>query len=231
MKLSIPEIFERLSKAIVDADEEDARKVAEEAIAAGIDPVRAIKEGLAKGIAVVGEKFRKSEIFLPHVMLASDAMKAAIAVLESRIGSKRMSEVRLGKVVIGTAFGDIHDIGKNLVATMLSVAGFEVHDLGCDVPVMKFIETAEEVKADIIAISCLLSPSMFSQKDVVNYLKDMGIRGKYYVIVGGGSITPEWAKQIGVDGYGRYADDGTEICIRLVTEKPIPPLKEPIVKE
>jgi corrinoid protein of di/trimethylamine methyltransferase len=229
--MSEKELLEKLANAVIDGDEKVAKKVAKKVNAANVDPVKAIQEGLAKGMSVVGEKFSKFEIFLPNVMLAADAMKAGLSILEPMIEEERKSEVTVGKVVIGTVFGDIHDIGKTLVATMLSVAGFEVHDLGCDVPSMKFIETAEEIEADIIAMSSLVTPSMFYQKDVINYLKDMQKRDRYYVIVGGGPITPAWAEEIVADGYGKYASDAVTIAKRLILEKPSGPLKEPIIKD
>jgi corrinoid protein of di/trimethylamine methyltransferase len=222
-------ILDSLCKAVIDGDEVFAKKLAEESITKGIDPLLAIKEGLAKGIAVIGEKFSNFEVFLPEVMLAADAMKIAMDVLIPTISKERLDEARPGVVVIGTVYGDIHDIGKNLVAAMLSVAGFEVNDLGGDVPVKTFIEKAKELKADIIAMSCLLSPSMFYQKGVIKYLRDAGIRKDYYVIVGGGPITPEFAKEIGADGWGKYSDDGVEVCKRFMKESLPRPLKEPII--
>jgi len=223
-------ILDRLTMAIIGGDEISAKETSEECIAAGVDPLEAIKRGAAGGMKVVGEKFRNFEIFLPEVMLAADAMKACMAVLVPKISEERKSETSLGKVVIGTAAGDIHDIGKNLVATMLSVAGFEVYDLGTGVSPKRFVETAEEVKAAVIALSSLLTTSLAYMEDVIKLLKDTNLRNKYYVVVGGGPVTPEWAEKIGADGYGRYAEDGAEICKKLVTEDMPPPLPKCIVE-
>jgi trimethylamine corrinoid protein len=155
--MSETKILDALAKAVIDGNDEAARKAAAEAINENVDPIKAIKEGLAKGMSVIGEKFHKFEVFLPHVMLAADAMKEAASLLEKNIGVERKAEITHGKVVIGTVFGDIHDIGKNLLATLLSVEGFEVYDLGSDVPVKMFLNKAKDVEADIIAMSCLMS--------------------------------------------------------------------------
>ena len=222
------EISEIIIKAVMDGSEDAARKAAEEALKANVEPLDAIKNGFAKGMEIIGKKFSTFEIFLPEVLLAADAVKAGIAVLTPHITAGKMKEILKGKVVIGTVWGDIHDIGKNIVATMLEVAGFAIHDLGGDVRVKDFVRKAEEVKADIIAMSCLLSPSMFYQKDVIDYLKAANTRDKYYIIIGGGPITPEWAVEIGADGWGKYADDGVVICKRFVEEAPQRPLPNPI---
>jgi corrinoid protein of di/trimethylamine methyltransferase len=225
------EILEKLKESVINGDIESAKKAAEDALKAGMDPLECIENSLRVGMMVVGEKFQRLEIFLPDLINAGEAMKAATAILLSQISRDKLAKSQMGRVVIGTSFGDIHDIGKNIVAALLTAAGFTVYDLGVDVPPLTFIEKAEEVKADIIAISSLLSVSMHCQKDVIDHLKKLGIRSKYYVVIGGGCVTPEWAKEIGADGYGRTALDAVEVCKVLVTERPPPPLKEPIIRE
>lgn len=222
------EILEKLAKAVMAGDEDSAKKAAQEAIDAKVDPIDAIKNGLSKGMEVIGKKFADFEVYLPEVMLAADAMKAGIGVLRPHISADRMSESQKGKVVIGTVYGDIHDIGKNLVATMLEVAHYEVHDLGNDVPPKKFLEKAKEVDANIIGMSSLLTPSMYYQKDVIDLLKDMGLREKTWVMVGGSPITPEWTKEIGADGWGRHADDAVEVANLLIDKGK--DLAKPVVK-
>ena len=212
------EIWERLAKAVMEGDEKEAKKAAQEAIKAGINPFDAIKNGLSRGMEIIGKKFSNFEVYLPEVMLAADAMKAGIEVLKPYISADELKESSRGKVVIGTVFGDIHDIGKNLVATMLEVAGYEVHDLGNDVPPKKFVDKMREVNADIIAMSCLLTPSMYYQKDVIELLRDAGLRDKVWVMVGGAPITPEWTMEIGADGWGRHADDAVVVA-NLLMEK------------
>jgi corrinoid protein of di/trimethylamine methyltransferase len=223
------EIFEKLAKSVIDGNEDSARKAAQEALDAKVDPLEAIKNGFARGMDVVGKKFHDFEIFLPEVILAADAMKAGIEVLRPRMSAESMAKASRGKVVIGTVFGDIHDIGKNLVAVMLEAGGFEVHDLGTDCPSTKFVEKAKEVKADIIAMSSLMVTSMYYQKEVLDYLKDTGTRDRHWVMVGGGPVTPEWTKEIGADGYGKFADDAVEVAKTLMekgTEVVRPVIKE-----
>jgi corrinoid protein of di/trimethylamine methyltransferase len=212
------EILEKLAKAVMEGDEEAAKRAAQEAINNGIDPIYAIKNGLSRGMEVIGKRFSNFEVFLPEVMLAADAMKAGIEVLKPYISADKLEERSRGKVVIGTVFGDIHDIGKNLVATMLEVAGYEVHDLGNDIPPKRFVDKVREVKADIVAMSCLLTPSMYYQKDVIELLRDAGLRDKVWVMVGGAPITPEWTREIGADGWGRHADDAVVVA-NLLMEK------------
>ena len=227
--MSKEEILDKLIQAIINGDEARAKKITEDVLAAGMDPLDVVKQGAFKAMDIIGEKWRKFEIFLSHVMLAADAMKSVMAVLLPKIAAEQKSKLSLGRVVIGTVSGDIHDIGKNLVATLLSVAGFEVHDIGVDIPSKDFIEKAKEFNADIIAMSCLLSTSMYFQRDIIQYLKDAGLREKYYVIVGGGPVTPDWASEIGADGWGKYADDAVTVCKKLVTGGVRPPLPKPIL--
>lgn len=223
------EILTKLADGVISGDEDAVKGAAGDAVKAGIDPVLAITDGLAKGIKVIGDKFHKFEIFLPEVMLAADAMKAGVGVLKPHISAERAKETISGKVVIGTAFGDIHDIGKNLVAVMLEVNGFEVYDMGTDCPSTKFIEKAKEVGADIIAISSLMVTSMYYQRDVLQYLKDMNIKDKYWVMIGGGPVTPDWAIKIGADGYGRFASDAVEVA-KILMERG-KEVKRPVINE
>jgi corrinoid protein of di/trimethylamine methyltransferase len=227
--MSKEELLERLAEAIADGDEQASGTVAQEVIAAGIDPVEAILEGATRGLDVVGERFQRLEAFLPELIQAGDAMKACVDVFKQHIKPEQMAQVKLGDVVIGTVFGDIHDIGKNLVATMLTAAGFEVHDLGINVPVRRFIEESEKIGAKVIALSALLTQTSYYQKQVIDYLRDAGIRNKYYVIVGGAPISPEWASEIGADGYARTAIGAARLLKRLVSEGAAPPLPQPMV--
>ena len=223
------ELLDKLAKAIADGDKQTAGAVAQEVIAAGMDPVEAVLQGATKGLDVVGERYKRLEAFLPELIQAGDAMKACVAVFKQHFKPEQMTEINLGDVVIGTIFGDIHDIGKNLVATMLSASGFEVHDLGINVPVRRFIEEGEKVGAKAIALSALLTQTSYYQKQVIDYLKDAGVRDKYYVVVGGAPISPEWATEIGADGYARTAIGATQLLKRLVTEGVLPPLSQPVI--
>lgn len=226
--MSEKEILAKLAKAAIEGDEDLARSAAEEVIASNIDITKAIRDGFGRGMAEVGEKFAKCEVYLPELMLAAEAMNAGLAILRPKLLDEKRSTLK-GKVVIGTVFGDIHDVGRNLVSTFLTVAGYEVLDLGNSVIPRDFVKKAEEVKANIIALSCLISPSMYYQSDVIKLLKDMKIREKYYVIVGGGPITPEWADQIGSDGYGKYAEDAIKLCDGLVAAGKTPGEGKPTI--
>ena len=210
------QILERLANAVMNYNAEEAAVAAREAIEAGIDPMKAIHEGLGKGIKIIGDKFERSEVFLPHVVMAADAMMAGVKVLEPKISPEKMKSVNLGTIVIGTVKGDIHDIGKNIVAIMLRAAGFKVHDLGVDVPSRTFIEKAEQVKADIIAMSGLLTMSLPEMKDVIQELERKGLRQKYKVVVGGGPVTRQWAQEIGAEGYGVDAVEAVAVCKKIL---------------
>lgn len=200
------DVINKLKQAVIQGETDTARKAAEEALSRGIEPAVAIKEGLNQGMEVVGEMWRRSEFYLPDVMMSVDAMKSAIEVLKAQMRPEEAKKLGRGVVVVGTVYGDIHDIGKNIVAAMLEAAGYEVHDVGVDAPSLTFIDKAHEVKADIIALSCLISPSLGYQSDVIRTLKDMNRRNDHFVILGGGAVTPDWARGIGADGYGRLAD-------------------------
>ena len=227
--MSKEELLDKLANAIADGDEQASGTIAQEIITAGIDPVEAILEGATQGLDVVGERFQRLEAFLPELIQAGDAMKACVEVFKQHIGPEQMAQVSLGDVVIGTVFGDIHDIGKNLVSTMLTAAGFEVHDLGINVPVRRFIEESEKIGAKVIALSALLTQTSYYQKQVIDYLRDAGIRDKYYIVVGGAPISPEWASEIGADGYARTAIGAAQLLKRLVSEGAAPPLPQPMV--
>ncbi len=225
--MSKEELFERLSKVIIEGDDKAAGEVSREILAAEINPLEALNEAI-KGLDIVGERYDRLDAFLPELVMAGDAMKACTAVLMPRINSEKLGTSPV-KVVVGTVAGDIHDIGKSIVATMLTVKGFEVYDLGIDVPVKKFIEKAEEVGAKVIAMSALLTMAAFYQEEVIKYLRDAGLREKYYTIVGGAAASEEWAARIGADGYGKTAVDAGNLVKRLVTEGTPPPLPQPLV--
>ncbi len=223
------EVLDRLCSAVLEGNEDLARSTAQEALDKGIDPLEAIQEGGAKGLDILGKRFQSGEAYLPELMLAAEAMKASLAVLMPKLSQDRSSDYVAGKVVIGTVWGDVHDIGKALVATMLTVSGFDVYDLGINVPSAKFIEKAKEVGANIIALSSLMTTSAYYHGDVINRLKETGDRDKFYVVVGGGPITADFAKEIGADGYAKFATGAAQLCKRLVKEAPKPPLTNTMI--
>jgi len=210
------ELFQAMAQSIIDGDPDVAADLARKAVEAGIDPLEAINKGFVPGVDYVGEQYSKGEMFLPDLVLAGEAMKAAIAVLEPEITRKGGQRQTLGTVVIGTVEGDIHDIGKTLVATMLSVGGFRVYDLGVDVPVPTFVEKAREVNADIVGMSALLTTTMVRQRDVIEALEDAGLRSRVKVIVGGAPVTRSWAQEIGADGYSEDAIGAVAVARQLL---------------
>jgi corrinoid protein of di/trimethylamine methyltransferase len=210
------EVVENLRKAVLDLDADRVRAVAEEAVRLGIDPIEAIDDGLAKGVRAIGDKFAAGEAFLTELVMAGEAMKAGVEVLRPVILQRKLQRKSTGIVVIGTVRGDIHDIGKNIVAVMLESAGFEVNDLGVDVPPEKFLDKTRESKAQIVAMSALLTVSTPEQKNTVQVIERAGIRKNVKVAVGGAAVTPEWAHEIGAEGYSDNAVDAVELFKKLV---------------
>jgi corrinoid protein of di/trimethylamine methyltransferase len=210
------ELFNAMRQSIVDGDAEQAEVLARQALERGIDPLDAINEGFVTGVNYVGQQFGCGEMFLPDLVLAGEAMKAAVAVLEPEMQKRGSQRQMLGKVVLGTVKGDIHEIGKTLVATMLSASGFQVYDLGVDVPFEKFAQKAREVGADIVGVSALLTTTMTGQKSVIEALDDVGLRPKVKVMVGGAPVTRSWADEIGADGYSEDAISAVAEAKRLV---------------
>lgn len=204
------EIIERMRDSIMNADDAEAVASAEAVLAAGLDPLEALEEGFAKPIRELGEAFDRMEIFLPQLVLSSGSLQAGLKVLEPAILASGSTMARKGIVVIGTVEGDIHDIGKTIVVTMLRSSGYEVHDLGTDAPLPQILNVAEQVKADIIGLSALLSTTMLRQRDMIEFMRMKGIREKYYVIVGGAPVTEAWAREIGADAFARDASEAVK---------------------
>lgn len=196
------ELLDALKQAIISGDTEKTVQLAKKAIKEGVDPLLALEEGLGKGIKTVGDAFGAGETFLPELIIAADAVKAGTQILTEELKRRGIERKAIGTVVIGTAAGDIHDIGKTIVATLLVANGFEVYDLGADLSPEKFVGAVRQYKADIVGISSLLTMSMISQPEVLKALSEANLRDKVKVMVGGGPVTANWAEQIGADGYG-----------------------------
>jgi corrinoid protein of di/trimethylamine methyltransferase len=210
------ELFEAMTQSIIQGDEDAAADLARQALAQGIDPLVAINQGFVVGINQVGAQFSCGDMFLPELVAAGEAMKTAVAVLEPEMARQGTHRQILGKVVIGTVEGDIHDLGKTLVATMLSAGGFQVYDLGVDVPIQKFVEKAREVGADIVGLSALITTTMGRQKDVIEALDDVGLRPQVKVMVGGAPVTRQWAAEIGAEGYSEDAVGAVNVAKQLM---------------
>ena len=211
------ELLQELSESIVSCKKDrviDAVNKAKEVM----EPSEIIEKGLAAGMNEVGILFERGKLFLPHVMMAADAMTAGVEVLKDLM-PEGASGSKLGVIVNGTVEGDVHDIGKSIVSTMLQSAGFEVYDIGRDVPTRNFIEKAKEVNADMIGISALMTTTLQGQRDVIELLKEEGLRDKIKVMVGGAPATQAWADKIGADCYAENASEAVAKAKELLVRK------------
>lgn len=210
------ELFKRMAQSVIDGDPDAAQALAREALTAGVDPLEAINKGFTAGMDVVGELYSSGEYYLPDLILGGEAMKAALAVLEPVLRAGGQERKVLGRVVLGTVKGDIHEIGKALVGSMLSAHGFEVFDLGIDVASGVFVAKAREYNADIVALSALLTTTMQHQKEVIEHLAEAGLRERVKVMVGGCPVTQAWADQIGAEGFAEDAAGAVVVAKRLM---------------
>ena len=211
--------FLAMRQSIVDGAPDTASTLAQEAVAAGVAPLDAINDGYVPGMQAVGEQFAKGQMFLPDMMASAEAMRAAMAVLDPELKKLGAERTMAGVVVLGTTKGDIHEIGKVLVGTLLTAHGFRVHDLGVDVSGEKFAEKAREVNADIVGVSALLTTTMRNQKDVVQAIEKAGLRSQIRIMVGGAPVTRRWAEEIGADGYAKDAMSAVTLAQELIQQK------------
>ena len=207
--MNTSEWFEKAAQSILDIDEEAAKTIAQKALEAVIDPLEMINKGFTEGIRKMGDLFDRGEVFLPGLIIASDAMGAAVEILEKALPEDQQDQKK-GIIVLGTVEGDIHDIGKGIVATMLKVYGYEVHDIGRDVPIETFVEKVKEVKADYVGSSAMMTTTQIGQRKLEEALKEAGIRDQVKTMVGGAVATDHWAKRIGADIYGETPQDTIE---------------------
>lgn len=212
-----PDILHDLSQAVIDMDTARASRAAAEAIRCKVDPYEAIMDGLAKGMEKVNELFENEEYFVPEILLCADAMYAGIEVLRPYLSKEDAWNKK--KVVIGVVKGDTHDIGKNLVKIMLDNAGFEMHDLGRNVPYATFVDTAGELNADLVCLSTLMTTTMDGMQVVIEDLKKAGIASR--IMIGGGPISPGFARNIGADGYAKNAAEAVRVARSLFQTIPV----------
>ncbi len=224
------ELLKALCEAVIDGNDEKAVQLSGKALEMGLAPLTVVKEAIQPAMDIVGDRFQEGEAFLPELIVAGDAATASLDVLMSQISGEDSESANKGTVLIGVMFGDNHDIGKNLVQAVLSANGFKVIDLGVNVPPKAFIEAAVKEKANIIASSTLITTSLPYQREMIELLKAMGKREDFFVILGGGPVTPEWTQRIGADGYGRDAKDAANLCNKLVSGDYKPGLEEPIIE-
>lgn len=210
------QLFGAMRQCVIDGDPDAAVTLARESLAAGVDPLVAIETGYVPGLQYVGDEYRSGIMYLPDMMAAALAMQRALGILEPEMVARSSPRPVAGRVVIGTVRGDIHEIGKNVVAMMLRANGFEVFDLGVNVPPDRFVKKAREVDADIVGMSSLLTTTMVGQRWVIEALTEAGLRDRVKVIVGGAPVTREWADDIGADGYGEDALGAVTVAQALV---------------
>ena len=211
------ELLEKIRDSIVNLDFDGSKELVRKALEAEVDPNEIISKCIAEAMNIVGEKYESGEYFLSELIVAGEIGKEITEILKPHL--KGAETKKLGKVVIGTVKGDLHDIGKNIVAMMLEAAGFEVIDLGADVPPEKFVEAVEKEKPDIVAMSALLTVTMVEMENVIKALKEAGLRDKVKVIIGGAPVTEEFARKIGADAYAPDAVQGVRICKAWMEEK------------
>ena len=210
------ELFRKMAQSILDGDADAAVALAKQAVDSGVDPLDAITKGFVQGVNEVGENFACGQAFLPELVMAGEAMKAAIAALEPEMQRRGTARQVFGKVVLATVEGDIHEIGKSLVGTMLGASGFEVYDLGVDVPADKIIAKVKEVDANLVGLSALLTTTMVKQREVIQELDKLGLRKKVKVMVGGAPVTRDWVQKIEADGYSEDAIGAVAVAKQLV---------------
>lgn len=210
------EFLAQISQSLVDGDPDATFALTQQGLASGIEPMKIIREGLMHGMNIVGENFASGEYFLPDLIIAAEGMKRAMDLLEPELSARQQTLESPGTVVIGTVKGDIHEIGKSLVATMLSANGFKVFDLGVDVPIPTFIAKIKETNANMLGLSALLTTTMTMQREIIKALAAEGVREQVKVIVGGAPVTKSWAEEIGADGYAEDAMGAVHLAKRLM---------------
>ena len=211
------EILQGLSESVIEGNSEAAKKWVAEALAAHLDPLEAVENGLAKGLREVGRRFEAGEMFLMQLILSGEAMKTGVELLKPEMLRQKKQMAAAGKFLLGTVEGDIHDIGKSIVAAMLTAEGFDVIDMGVDIPDKIFVEKTKELKPNILGLSALMTTTRTKQKDVIEALKQAGVRENVKVMVGGATVTPEWGQEIGADSYGEDAIDATKKARQLLS--------------
>jgi corrinoid protein of di/trimethylamine methyltransferase len=210
------DLLTQITTSIVEGEPDETVGLTRQALEAGLEPLTVINEGLVPGMNIVGDKFQSGEYFLPHLIIAASGMQQAMELLEPELQARQEALERAGTLVIGSVAGDIHEIGKSLVGTMMSASGFQVHDLGVDVPTATFVAKVKETGANLLGLSALLTTTMTVQREVIEALEEAGIRDQVKVIIGGAPVSQEWADTIGADGYAEDAVGAIELAKQLV---------------
>jgi 5-methyltetrahydrofolate--homocysteine methyltransferase len=213
---NIEEKLEKLSNLVVEGDTDGVKSIIKDLLKSGSDPLKIVENGLTKGIRVVGERYGRGDLFLTELLLSAETMQDGMKILTPEIQKQKKELKRTGSMVIGTVAGDIHDLGKNIVIALFSANGFDVVDLGVDVPVQKFIDKVKELKPNILGLSALMTTTIPKQQEVINELKSLGIRDDIKVMIGGAATNKVFANEIGADGYAENAIDAVSIAKQLI---------------
>jgi corrinoid protein of di/trimethylamine methyltransferase len=209
-------IITELSSALKNGQTDQAKQMTQKALEQGMDPLAIIEEILVPALTEIGEKFQRFEIFLPELMMAGEAAEAITAIVEKATLDAGQPSLNKGTVILGQVEGDMHDIGRNIVGTLLKSHGFKVVDMGRDVPASAFLDAAEKEEADIIALSALMTTTLPAQKRTISLFSEVRKREEFFIVVGGGAVSEEWAKEIGSDGYSADAAGAVELCKTLM---------------
>jgi len=214
--MSSEEIFDKLTQVVIDGEIEIAPELARQALDLGLDPLAIINEGLTPGINHIGQAFGRGDLFIPDLVMGAEAMQAAIAILEPELAKRKQERQVVAKVVLGTVRGDIHEIGKTLVGTMLTANGFQVIDIGADKPATEFVAVVKETQAALVGASALMTTTMLEQERIIEALEEAGLREQVKVMVGGAPVSRSWAEEIGADGYAEDAMSAVDLAFRLI---------------
>jgi len=218
MPKDFEQIKRELEEAIKKGEKETASTLTQQALGQGVDPLDIVQKIMVPALTDVGQRFQNFEIYLPELMMAGDAAEKVTQLVEEITLARGETSMSQGTVILGQVEGDMHDIGRNILGTLLNSHGFKVLDLGRDVPASKFLEAAEKENADIIGLSALMTTTLPAQKRTINLFSEVGQRDEYYVIVGGGAVSPEWSEEIGADGYAPDAAGAVDLCKSLLQE-------------
>jgi len=212
-------ILDNLAQAVIIGKKDLARDNARAVIDRNIDPLEALEKGISKGMLTVGEKFESGESYLPELIMAADVFNVAMEILKPAIEANQTDIKKSGTVLLATVKGDVHNLGKNIVATVMETRGFEVIDIGVDQPTLSIIDAAQDKQVDVIGLSAVMTTTMPYQKELIDTLQEMNIREQFIVLVGGGPINKQWADEIGADGYGETAMDAVTIATHKINAK------------
>ena len=213
------QMLEALCQTVVDGDQPRIKDLCGEALQQGIDPLETLEKGISAGMEIIGKRFETGEAFLPELLLAAETFADAMEVLNPALEANKEGVKKIGKILLATVKGDVHNLGKNILATVLETNGFEVIDIGVDQPTLDIIEAAQQHDVDVIGLSAVMTTTMPYQQELIATLAELGVRDDFIVMVGGGPVSQEWADEIGADGYGKTAMDAVTVAAAKIEAK------------